>query len=627
MRSPRSTRISTIVGTVTLAAACGASPTPSPVRSSAPPPIASAPGPTLPPGVLFVESGTRGEVRVEDRDGLRWLTVGGEIMGATPVDRLSEAPRGDALVELVGQASPGGRVLLLGLGTGRTATELAASGAQITTVEVDEAVVRAARAAFAYVGDVEIAAAESYLAKSAKAGPPFDVVLVDTLGVEGSRDAPTIDAAVAFLRARSDAGGGERAKGPLLALRFWGTPNGPRAAAISSALRKSARYVQLFGSGVANEPQVVYALAGAARQNLVAPSVQPLMAWPIPADDLALAARAAPSGADVTSDAHAWLARSSFGPSVERQVTLAGYLVRTKGGALCLDLPHYEMGAIRYRLQGADAPDLEALLPKSAIFPTSGDIGADGDTAATLREVLDGGGFKRNETRFSSVAVVLRGRARLVAVVDPDASASVPGALRDGEPDHPALHYGGSLYDLEIDQVVGTLDFANWKKALPGVKDALPLAAIEKGDLERARAAEPDALGRLDAALGPLAPFAAERRSAAKLLSAIARQASPPATDDASRAAACDRAHGEGAADPFHSGPITKAIDRALFTCATRHYERALGPRPAAGSTAARRLLALYRARGFDEPAFEKKADALQARVPGLEELDEPPPR
>lgn len=57
-----------------LAGACGAAPPPSKPTASA---IPSAP--TLPPGVLAEAKGAQGLVRVEERDGLRLLTIDGVV--------------------------------------------------------------------------------------------------------------------------------------------------------------------------------------------------------------------------------------------------------------------------------------------------------------------------------------------------------------------------------------------------------------------------------------------------------------------------------------------------------------------------------------------------------------------
>jgi hypothetical protein len=400
---------------------------------------------------------------------------------------------------------------------------------------------------------------------------------------------------------------------------------------VRGALRRALGYVELFGSGVGSEPQTIYALGAPSPENLVEAAERgSIAAWRIADDELARASRRAPEGAGVGPGAgsaggvEAASYRVERELERERELELAGYLVRSEDGTLCLDLPHYEMGAQRYRLRGPHARDLAQLLPASARFPTSGDIGSDGPTEGTLREVLGGGGFKRNETRFSPVAVALRGRARLVAFVHPDASAFVPASGRGREPDHASLRYGGTLYELEVDRVLGTIDLATWRKGLPRLRADLPLRAIEQGELARAAASAAPLRARLSAVLGPVAPFAAEARLVGSALGAIERHARDDGGDLA-RAVACDWALTDTAVDPNYAGPLSIALDGALLACATRFYERALGPKPSPSSEPARRLLALYRARSFSGPAFEKKAARLEARLPGLEELDAPP--
>jgi hypothetical protein len=566
-------------------------------------------------------------VRVEERDGVRLLSVGGEVMGGAPVSRLASPPKGDVLVELIALAAvPGKRVLVLGLGTGRTASELAAAGASVTVVEESDAVVRAAREQFGFRGEVETGSAQEWLTKHGSERPPFDVVLLDTLGADEARDQPALEAAKVYVAARSRSAS-ELGDGPLLALRYWGMPDDARTGSMRAALRSIGPYSAFFGSGVANEPQTIYALAGAARQNLVPPAGgAPIAAWQLPEDELGLAARRSPSGVGASaSRTDASTLRLERELPRERDVELAGYLVRTEDGALCLDLPHYEMGALRYRLRGPAVLELEPLLPKKATFPTSGDIGSDGDTKRTLQSVLDGGGFKRNETRFSPVAILVRGRARLLGVVHPDASASVPKSMRGPEPQLAELHYGGSLYELDVERVLGTLDLATWNRGLPAVQSALPIAALEKGDLAKAAAASRDAQARLDALLGPIGPLVAERRYVARALAALAPFESHPPADDLGRAIACDRARVQAAIDPYHGGPLSQALAASLFTCATRHYERALGPKPSPTTGAARRLLGLWREREYFEPKLGAKADGLEKRLPGIVALDAPP--
>src|SRR5262245_25600203 len=132
---------------------------------------------SLPPGVLDEAKTEHGLVRVEERDGMRLLTINGQVQGGRRIDPAVQM-EGDPLVALVTAARPEAKkALVLGLGTGRTATELASRGLAVQAVEINEKVADFARRYFDFRGEVKIQDAMQYLES-----PPrgqFDVVVLD----------------------------------------------------------------------------------------------------------------------------------------------------------------------------------------------------------------------------------------------------------------------------------------------------------------------------------------------------------------------------------------------------------------------------------------------------------------
>jgi hypothetical protein len=527
--------------------ACAGAP-PSQPAPPAPPPAgepASPPAPTLPPGVLAEADGVRGRVRVDERDGLRRLLVGDVVQGAVP---LAGAPlAADPLVTLLLAARPTARkALVIGLGTGRTAAELAASGLDVEVLELEPAVVKFAREHFDYRGHAELA--DGLTSARGRTGA-YDLVLVDTLA-----DGPPQAVADVFEQL------GVRQADPrgrvLIGVRLRGSPTDP---ALIAAARR-ARYLQLWGAGAGDETQTLYALLSPRPTNIVAPVG--IAAWPVP---LHFEPHERPTVAVVADVPTA------------RRVTLLGYLIRAEeDGALCLDLPHQEMGAQRYRLRGAALAQLEPLLPKKFKAMTAGEIGLDGDTSRTLREVLGGGGWMRSDVRFSPVIVALTGTARVAAVVDPDAAPFVPDHLRGDAPTDPRLPYGGVLYDLDVETVTWTLDRPTWLKLRPRLTALArqAAAALAKGDFRTTLKFLETYLNMIQGAFAEFAPrFAiyAELRRATARLTAYTR-------DDANTTAAvrgerCADLNDDGAFSSTMSNPDMVLLADSLERCADR-----LGP-------------------------------------------------
>jgi hypothetical protein len=399
-------------------------------------------------------------------------------------------------------------------------------------------------------------------------------------------------------------------------LRLLASPADPRVEQLRRLLRGRAHFTHLFGSGVGDEEQNLYLVASGAPLELVHPEA--LAIWPVPE---AIEPYARP------------LAAAIPGAPASRRVTLLGYLVRAReDGALCLDLPHEEMGALRYRLSGEAAERLRALLPGGFEAPTAGDIRSDGDTRKTLRELLGGGGWKRSDLRFSPVIVAVRGVAKVAAIVHPDAADGVPREIRGDAPTDARLPYGGVLYDLAVEEVLFSYDRAAWQKLgqrlAPIARRAI--AAAEAGDLTQAvkhgeeylvalRGDAGDFMGRL--------ALHAEMTLLLRSMRAEAGAAASPFT----RAGACDRAHAAAGVHLMGVRADVGALHEALRRCAERGYQKArkVGSE-VERKVAAGRLLVLISQRPFEARGFARdQQDIEQIRQdhPGVEAFDAPPPR
>jgi SAM-dependent methyltransferase len=514
-----------------------------------PPPVreepATPPPPQLPPGVLAEAQGVHGRVRVEERDDLRLLLVGDVVQGAVPL--LGAPLTGDPLVALVRAARPTAkRVLVIGLGTGRTAAELAAHGFDVEAVDVEPAVIEFARKHFDYTGHAAVA--EGFAHARGRAGG-YDVILVDSL----VQDPPQVLAEL-YDRLAID----PMKHAVLLAVRLRGSPGDP---AFLAAARRT-RYLQLWGAGAGDETQTMYALVSPRPSNILAPSHIP--AWPIPTR---YEAHERPT---VTAVADAPTAR---------RVALLGYLIRAReDGALCLDLPHQEMGALRYRLHGPALVQLDPLLPKKFEAMTAGDISLDGDTSKTLREALGGGGLQRSDVRFSPVVVALTGVARVAAVIDPDAAPFVPPSLRGAAQTDPRLPYGGILYDLDVETVAWALDHTVWHKLRPRLTDSArkAAAALGRGDFPATLKALTAYLGVLDGALADHAPRFAVYVDIRRIRDAIAAadRSAPANTDALARGQRCAVMFDAGVFTDGGHNPDIELLARAAETCKNR-----LGPK------------------------------------------------
>ena len=567
-------------------------------RAPAPPPVTATPvpAPALPLGVIAERTGKQGVVRVEERGGLRLLTINGVVQGAAPLKGASPA---DPLVDLVLAMRPEAKTaLVIGLGTGRTASAFAQRGIEVDAVELEAAVVELARAHFEFTGRCDVADGLDYLASAEKS---FDVVVVDAWS--GGEPGPLFTSA-ALMKASG------RAR-LLLAARRGGTPGDP---ALEPSLHSMGQHHALFGSGLGTEAQTLYLFGS--RTPFQATGLDGLAAWPLGIP-----------GQGSTK----LFSEVAMGPPAadgSRRVQLTGYLVRLDedGDSLALDLPHWEMGAIRYRLHGDATKPLDVLLPAKTKFPTTGEIGSDGDTAKTLKALLGGGDVMRSDTRFSPVAVTVVGIARFRSAVDPDdVFAGFLLLDRKAEAREKLLPYGGVLYELDVERVAWSFTRKDWdaldRSLSPIMKRAE--AKLRDGELGAAVKLLEEYLAAFGEGVGSAAPRMASG-SDVRVLSAWLLSFPVPDTEFVS-AVNCDRASAFPATAPGGwSNPHVEELRDALSDCAVAAYERLLtqpaGPQT---RTVAARLLAFYE---FSEVAKDKKrAAALHNRFKDLEPLYDPP--
>ena len=336
-------------------------------------------------------------------------------------------------------------------------------------------------------------------------------------------------------------------------------------------------------AAISDEPQNLYLLASDAPLSWHSDAGLPL--WPVLGDG-ARAADGAPAG-------------------LSRRVTIVGYLHRLVDGTLAIDLAHWEMGAARYLV--AHAPDqLGRALPATARFPTQGDIASDGDTSATLRRLLGGGGVKRSDVRFSPIVVAVTGTARLISAIHPDAASALPAEMRGAVTDD-RLPYGGSLYQLDVAEVHWSIGGSDANGLLKAVTSALATASrrASAGDLAAVTSA-------LDHAAQAFAPYGAQaalvsayRRVVSLRDACIAEQADAQRGGFAA-AAACDRMRERVVRDDPDGDLV--ALRRGFEDCAVIGYERvATSDKTAAGEDAAARLLYL-----LDPDRIEAASDAAR---------------
>ena len=430
----------------------------------------SHPGPTTSQGTaraLFAVEGQQGLIQVVDSEGVRTLVIDGAVHAAAPVLEGRVLPTRDPMVELLdaiwrGRLCADGlhseseavtstsrlrkRALVIGLGSGQTAANLLLAGFDVEAVELEPAVIDVARRFFGYNGHAVAADGLTFLESVTSR---YDLVLMDAFAGTGSPEHLVSKEAFKLMHGalRDDLG--------VVAVRLLGSPGEPRVREIRGAMRSVFNLV--FGSGIGDEAQNLYLLSSRREMNFTNGDIRGLFAVTGPEGrSIPLASRPVP--ADLKN-----------GVPAPVPVQVFGYLTRdTLMGKLCVDLPWYEMGAIRYVLSGSAAKRLERMLSEDAAFPTLGGIPSDGDLGGTLFELLGGGGCMRCGTRFSPVVVVVEGYASVRAVLHPD---RMPGhRQRPFGPslEQPQLGWGGVLYNLDVQSVPFTLtheEMAIWRQS------------------------------------------------------------------------------------------------------------------------------------------------------------------
>ncbi|HWO22342.1 MAG TPA: hypothetical protein VNO30_26470 [Kofleriaceae bacterium] len=493
-------------GAVAATAAATATAT-TPAAATATPPAAAAgaakataPAP-LPPGVLAREAGAQGVIEVLEREGLRQLVIGGAVHAAVPLGG-APAPR-DALVGVLRQVRPQAKTaLVIGLGSGATATQLAGLGLDVLAIELEPKVIELARRFFGFRGKAEPGDGLEVLRRDPRR---WDVIVVDALAPVGL-PAPFLEpAAIAVMREHLAPDGG------VLAVRMVEAPGSAAAAAFLARAREHRSHLAL-GSGVGDERQNLYLLDSDRPLSLAADPALPV--WPLIVPGY--------TGQRVPAS---------------RDVTVLGYLVRVgPERKLCLDLLHWEMGAVRFVLGGTPAAALEKLAPPRE-SPSSGDIGTDGDLRNTLADSLGGAHFKRSDIRYSPTIVALRGTAAFREAIHADDLERIRGAGRTA-----LLPWGGVLYDLDVASVEWKLELPAWRalrraKLAPAVQRLH--AAARAGNLRGAHAAAKEYVAALEAALGPWAPEFEVHRQMRFVQSMLLGEDAKP-----TRAEACARAAG-----------------------------------------------------------------------------------
>ncbi len=549
------------------------------------PPAISA----LPPHVLAEAQGKSGRVRVEIRDHLRLLTIDGVVQGAVPTDP-SVSPPGDPVAGLVRAFRPhAASALLIGLGTGRTAASLSQNGLSLDVVEIEPAVVAYAKQFFHYQGDAIV---DDGLAFAERSERSYDVIVLDASLGETMADRLVSRDALRTYRSRLAPDG-------MLVIRLHASPTDSQPGEV---LRRAPhRLAHVFGTGVAAEPQNL--LLVSADTALSAQDLGGLNVWPL----------AIPGG-------HAPVPASqpSSHDGAPRDLSVLGYVTRAADGTLCLDLPHWEMGAVRYVLTGPHAETLGKQLSANARFPTQGDIGSDGDLVGSLHAVLGGGGVKRSDVRFSPLAASLRGKVRVRAVSHPDDGG---GRRGPGQPHHPLLPYGGVLYDLEVESLDWTLDHSTWLRNQVTLRASLDrcVRAFTTGRLTDGVA---DLEGHRDAlfvALGKPPVPVPVLQEASSLLGRVRHEVGPGPSGDLDTGAACDRIATKIPADGVDAR--WQSLREALLSCAMQRYGRVAQGKGDDARRAAGRILGL-----LETEDVKGNPDSIRKRFPDVTATADPLP-
>jgi len=545
---------------------------------------------------VILAEGDEGRIRIEERNGLRLLVIDGVVQGGMPSGLIAAQRIMDPMVELIRAAKPEARtVLVIGLGTGKTANDLGSMGFSVDAVELESVVIDFAQRFFDYKGEVVEADGLEYLKKTKKC---WDVIFMDAFS-GGEFPAHLVSREAFRLMKRRLSG-----RNGLLAVRLLARPDDPEVIKMLRFGNIYMIYKQVFGSGIGAEKQNLYILASNRE-----PKIENLsMGLPLPVTTLGgdlLPGRRRPLFVD----------QSIYNQGRSRKMVVLGYLIRAKEtGDICIDLPHWEMGAIRYRIQGDALPELSDLIQGNAYFPTASEISADGDGSETFDFILGGGRVLRSDVRFSRILVAVEGNARLCSILSPD-------SVLEGNDSEVLLPYGGILYELDVSRVLMSLDYRSWQefrqeKLAPIIHRIT--CAFAANDIATAATAIGDYLKELDARLKGFGSKCSLYINLAKfkLVLEMERKFLGERNSPFEVAVACDFA--ERFLYWIQNSRDVEFIKVATRECAEQNYTKVVNhPDDPNAPLAASRLLYLL-SREWDVSGSEQKVKELQKRYKNL---------
>ncbi len=576
--------------------------------------------PPLPPGVLAIVPGKTGLIRVEQSAPFRLLTIDG-VLHAAQLEASADAALApfDPLVDLLSEISNPDQMkaLIIGLGSGTTATTLASTGYAVEVAEIDPGVIDVARRFFDYRGHAEAIDGRDWLRRD---GPAYGLILLDAFSGTNLSSSFVNPDSIPLLRKRLAPGG-------LLAVRLVGAPRDPNVLAAIRVFGDAFGSKRLMGTGAADEPQNLYLLLSDNPLRLFDPDVG--LVFPLPWPDTAI-----PPGESATEATR----REIVMGKQPRRAALMGYLVRGEDGTLCIDLPHWEMGARRYILRGTAAESFKKLLPAKLEFPTQGDLSTDGDVSKTLFPLLGGGGVKLSTVRFSPVVVAVEGslsprRDVPQDKLEPPRSPPRGGAMLDPFDTRGFMTKVKGILDnaraeINIERVHFTLEHQQWQEFRQ--KKLRPLAAravktLGEAKFDEARIAIEGIISAFDAKFGRFAPRMVTYEEFVALRDVLHSISLPNnGSEKVAGGVNCDRVRHAfrtkygGAFWGSDDGTELREMGQmlgALYECAIRHYGESTGKNPVTPEqrASAARLISL-----LDDPGWAefnaKKRDAFQDR-------------
>lgn len=347
-------------------------------------------------------------IRVEEKDGFRWLLIDDVVHAAMRIDKTEDPLLAmDPIASIFEAVQPSvGEVLVIGLGSGATVNMLRDTHKKVDAVEIEPAVIDFARKYFGFQGDAILSDGAAYLKANKKI---YGAIVLDAFaGKELPASLLQADVLKAFRDGLDRNGFG--------CIRMMGRPSEPRIFQVISAFAQHFASVRLFGTGAGDTEQHLYLVVSERPYSFQ--YMDHGFLWPIPL----------PDSKSLSSNSGQEALKKAVLGQLPPKVRLAGYLTRGDKDPkeFFLDLPHWEMGSRRYalKLSEADAKKLNAMLPPKTVFPTSGDLSSDGDLTKTLHSMMGGGGVKLSLVRFSPVVVAVEGA--LLPLPEDKESKAVP---------------------------------------------------------------------------------------------------------------------------------------------------------------------------------------------------------